>query len=116
QARASADSLVAEANALSWSEWEPVAGEEIETGLLLVRRGTLPGAGLALALMLCLVFWKSRDVHRQGRLTFLLCWLTAGALALLWLPAGLSSLARWPLLAGSMIALIWYLHAAMKTG
>jgi hypothetical protein len=95
-----------------WTEWEPVAGTQDGSALLMVRQEIVPGLGMALAAVLCLAFWRTGRGGNRRRLAFLLLWLGAGGLAALWLPTALQALAWWPLVAGSVIAFVWYLWSA----
>jgi hypothetical protein len=88
-----------------WTAWAP-AGEG-GVGLVVVRRGTVAGLGLALAALLALALVGLRPGGR--RLRFLLGWLGLAGVALAWLPASLRDLAWWPLLAGLTLSLPWYL-------
>ncbi|HXG11796.1 MAG TPA: hypothetical protein VNK04_18720 [Gemmataceae bacterium] len=97
-----------------WAEWEPIAGVADDSVLLVVRHEIMPGIGLALAALLCLVFWLLGPGGNRRRLAFLLIWLAVAGLAILWLPPVLHGLAWWPLVAGSVIALVWYLWSAGK--
>jgi hypothetical protein len=98
-----------------WTEWEAVAGDSAERSLLIVRRDAVTGAGLALAATLGLAFgiaWRSLG---RWRLRLLVLWLTAGGLAVCWLPPALHALALWPLMAAIVVAAGWYLLAAVLT-
>lgn len=94
-----------------WTEWEPVAGSGQEDTLVAVRHDAVSAAGLVLAVALLLTLWGTR--HRPGarRVRLLAGAVAAAGLGLVWLPAGLQYLAWWPLLAGSAVALVWYLRA-----
>jgi hypothetical protein len=88
--------------------WEPLAGPEYSGAIVIVRDRIVPSVGLALALVLLMVFGLT-----SGRLTdrwqrrLLLVWLATAGLTLVWLPAALGGLAFWPLLAGLVVTLMW---------
>jgi hypothetical protein len=108
---ASAGSLPGGGDGDRWGEWESVAGSADEE-LLLVRESTVRVAGLFLAWLMGLFCWALR---RSGeRRVALLLLLGAAGLALLWLPAGLQDLAWWPLVAGCVGGLVWYLRSVSR--
>jgi hypothetical protein len=112
-APAPAQPLVPEPVGRGWTAWEPVAGTQDDQALLVVRQDALPWWGGTLTALLALAWWRER--HRSGRrLVLLLAWLAAAGLALVWLPSSLQPLAWWPLLAGIILAVGWYVRAGLR--
>jgi hypothetical protein len=103
--------LVPEPVGAGWTAWEPLAGTSGDESLLVVRQGAVPWWGGALAGLLALAFWRARYRPPRRRLILLVLWLAAAGLAVCWLPASLQALAWWPLLAGLVLAVGWYLRA-----
>lgn len=95
-----------------WTEWEPIAQAQDESTFLIVRQEMVPGIGVGVAALLCLIFWRTNLSNPRRRLALLLFWLAVGGLTMLWLPTSLQGLAWWPLVAGSVIAFVWYLWSA----
>jgi hypothetical protein len=114
RAASPAEPLVPEPVGRCWTAWEPLAGTADDQALLVVRQDALPWWGGTLAALLGLAWWRGRQHSRGRRLALLLAWLAAAGLALLWLPASLQALAWWPLLAGLVLAVIWYVRAALR--
>jgi hypothetical protein len=99
-----------------WHEWEPNAGVTDER-LIVVRRAGVTALGLALAIMLALLFALPRRRSVRRRLTLLLLALALTGLGVLWLPAALRDLAWWPFLAsGAVAALVHWRAVAGKPG
>jgi hypothetical protein len=96
-------------HAESWTEWEPIAGADVDAPLLVVRRDALSGVGIVAAVLLCVLFWRLPGGAGLWRLGMLLAWLAAAGLGFLWLPVVLRPLTWWPLLGGAIVALAWYL-------
>jgi hypothetical protein len=96
-----------------WTEWEPLAGEDGDT-LLVIRVEFVTAAGLVLAALLALALWRWPRPAGHGRFGFVLLWLALAGLGVLWLPAGLQGLAWWPLLAGCGLALLWFLRSVTR--
>jgi hypothetical protein len=107
--------LIGMADSDYWTDWEPVAGEQTDQPILVVRRDSLPLGGIVLAVFLCVLFWRLPNGGQPWRLRMMLIWLAATSLGLLWLPAVLRPLAWWPLVGAGMVALAWYL-GSMATG
>src|SRR5262249_11515252 len=55
-----------------WAEWEPVAGADVDGGLLVVRQGAAPAAGWVLAALLAAALWWGRRRPARGRARCLL--------------------------------------------
>jgi hypothetical protein len=92
-----------------WTEWEPLPGAAEQDRLVAVRHDAVSAAGLGITAVLLLVLWA---VRRSPWLPRLLAGIvTTAGLGLVWLPAALHYLAWWPLLAGCVGGLIWYLRA-----
>jgi hypothetical protein len=104
--------LGADSFGAAWTEWEQLPGAAAEDELVVVHQGGVLALGVTLALLFVLVAWRGRDLW-SGRwgLRLLLLWLVASFLALFWLPPALRDTAWWPALAGSAVALIWYVRA-----
>ncbi len=94
------------------TEWEPVVGRGDGDVLTVVRPDAVAVAGMLLAGLMPLAFLGLRGRPARARLAFLLIWLAAAGLGVLWLPQALEDLAWWPLLAGTGVALAWHLWAA----
>src|SRR5207248_11216063 len=88
----------------AWTEWQPRAGDPGADSFAYVRTGAVTGCGLAVAAAFVAGVWCLRRAAGKVRTGLLLTWLTAGGLAVLWLPDSLR-LAGWlPLAAGSAVA------------
>jgi len=97
----------------NWSEWEPVAGRADAT-LTVVRRDVVTSLGLALGLIVGLLFWL---LHRRGGDhpgTILLLTLAVFGLGVLWLPAGLRDLSWCPFLVAVGAAVLGYLRTIVR--
>jgi hypothetical protein len=103
--------LVPEPVGAGWTAWEPLAGTPGDESLLVVRQDALPWWGGVLTGVLALAFWRARTRAPRRRLALLLLWLAGAGLAVCWLPASLQALAWWPLMAGLLLAVGWYLRA-----
>jgi hypothetical protein len=100
---------------VGWMEWESLAADPEGSSLLIVRQEAVTVAGLVLAAALAVPFgiaWRSLG---RWRLRLLALWLTAGGLAVCWLPSALQGLAWWPWMAGVVVAAGWYLLSALLT-
>jgi hypothetical protein len=97
-----------------WTEWEPVAGSEVDAELTTVRRAPVRAAGIALAVGLVAAFWGLRRRAGRLRLALLLLWLGAAGTVILWLPVSLHGLAWGSLLVGGTLGLGWYLWSAAR--
>jgi hypothetical protein len=95
----------------SWTEWEALPGAGPEATLVVVRQAGVRALGLTLAVLFCLLAWRCRQAL-AGRWGFrlLMLWLACSFLALFWLPPALRDAAWWPALAGSVVALLWYIR------
>lgn len=98
----------------AWTEWELLPGLGPDEEIVVVRREVVSIGGLLFAVLL--VIGLGRPLRRIGRrrLAYLLAWLAAAGLALLWLPASLEFLAWWSLVLGLVIGLGWYVRAATR--
>jgi hypothetical protein len=106
----SLQTILGELHADFWTEWEPSAGADSASAIIVVRQDVLPGVALTLAGVLCLAFWR---MPQQVRSPMLLLWLGAAGLGYFWMPTSLSVLAWWPLLGGVAAALGWYLASTV---
>jgi hypothetical protein len=109
-----------------WVSWEPLAGTSASEPWWVVRRDRLATAGLALAGFLLVWFAllgrKKKDgasprvlsLTSRRRLGFLLLWLGAAGLGVLWLPGPLRDFALAPLVTAAVLALVWYLRSALR--
>jgi hypothetical protein len=107
----SLDAVLGPLHSEYWTAWEPIAGAEADAPLLVVRRDTVPGAGIVLAVFLCVLFWRLPGPWRLG---MVLLWLAASVCGFLWLPAVLRPLAWWPFIGGIVVALAAYLGAVAR--
>jgi hypothetical protein len=98
---------------VGWTEWEPLAGAETASELLVVRRSAISALGLVLAALFCLAAWRVRSALRgRGRVRLLLLWLALAGLSACWLPPVLRPAAAWPALAGLVVAGVCYLRGS----
>ncbi len=96
-----------------WGEWEPVAGTDDGT-LIVVHRSRAGAAAGVLTAGLAFLGWRLRRRSWRLRLTLLVLLLAAAGLGFLWLPSSLQDLAWWPLVVGLAVAIVWYLLAARR--
>jgi hypothetical protein len=96
-----------------WSEWEPIAGLA-DDQLIVMRRDGVTALGVALGLLLALLFsWPRRGLIHRHRMLLLVTFAVFG-LGVLWLPAALCELAWWPLLAIGIVATLTYFAAVVR--
>lgn len=93
------------------TEWEPIAGTDGAV-MTLVRPDAAAAAGMGLAGLALVIFWRLRGRPTRFRLAFVLIWLGLAGLGALWLPQALEDLAWWPLLTGGGLALAWHFWAS----
>src|SRR5262249_13343822 len=103
-----------------WIDWVVTAGPGDRANLWVIRSAAPGVAGLTVALLFLLT---ACSFPRRARarlaadptsgapqpLAFLFLWLGISGIGVLWLPVGLRDLAWWPLAAGILVALWWYL-------
>jgi hypothetical protein len=99
-----------------WTEWEPLACEQPEASLFVIRSRVVHAAGLMLAAAALICFARVWTSLKRGRFGLLIGWLALGALATCWLPASLQALAGWPLIAGLGVVVVWYLVSLFRAG
>jgi hypothetical protein len=115
-------SLDFETDRTDWIEWEPIAGVQEDSPLVL-RRDGVTAAGLILVFAVGLFFWLQRRWLARLRLTSILLLLAVLGLCVLWLPGPLRDASWWALLAACAGAAGEYLllvavscsHAGSKT-
>jgi hypothetical protein len=98
----------------NWTEWEPIAGAD-DSSLVVLNRGPVSAVGLVLTALLALLGWRLRRLPWRLRLTLLLAGLGLAGFGLMTLPGVLHDLAWWPLAGGCVLGLIWYLRAAARS-
>jgi hypothetical protein len=92
-----------------WTEWEKSAGTDPDNGPVVIRRDVLIELSFFLSLLLLVAIWQARKTATWIGWLLLLAWLAGGSLALIWLPAPLDELARWPALTAWVVALFLFL-------
>jgi hypothetical protein len=92
-----------------WTEWELLAGSDVNEGLVVVHRDVLIKLSFYLSLVLLFAVWRVRNSGIWTVRLLLMAWLVGGSLALIWLPAPLDELAKWPALTGWIVTLFRFL-------
>ncbi|HMC88832.1 MAG TPA: hypothetical protein VKI17_04760, partial [Gemmataceae bacterium] len=103
------------ARADSWVAWEPLAGEGAAETLTVFRPAVLSGVSWVVAFLFLLGAWSIQRSRLRGRYALLLLWLAANGLAFLWSPESLRGLLWWPLLAGVLVAALWFICVALSS-
>src|SRR5207237_5695175 len=103
------------ARADSWVAWEPLAGESAAETLTVFRPALLSGVSWVVAFLFLLAAWSVQRSRLRGRYALLLLWLAANGLAYLWSPESWRGLLWWPLLAGVLIAALWFIRVALSS-
>jgi hypothetical protein len=107
------DEQWAPAGFVSWTAWEPIAGQGATPELWVIRRDLLSACGIVLTVGLICLFWWRRH-SPSARIGILLTWLGLAGVGLFWLPPALQDLAWWPLLLGCPLTLGCFLWAAWQ--
>jgi hypothetical protein len=108
-----AGQLVPDSRGDDWTDWQPQAGADADS-LLVVRQEAVPILGMVLAAALLVAAPRLRRSLYRWRFVLLLVWLALSGLALLWLPPALRSLAWWPMLAGLALSAVRCLRYGLR--
>jgi hypothetical protein len=92
------------------TEWQMVSSLGGPSHFIIVQRAKVSEVGLLAAGLGALLAWLLRRASSRFRLGTLLIWLTGSGIAFIWLPLSLQSVAAWPLLAGLICGLLWYVY------